>query len=622
MQINKNILGKHQYVLPYTSNYRYKLDVIENFWPAHPDVKTAISSALDGKIHQYPYHDDIYYELLNRISSYTETNASNIILTNGSDTALKIILEGYVTPESNTLIITPTYPHFISFIENLYHADIDYLNINLTDSDDVITDKIIKELSNKSYNLCYICNPNLPLGYVLNHNYLTKLLSENPKTMFVIDEAYYEYPIPGTVVPSASLLIKDYDNVCVTRTFSKAFGLAGLRIGYILSNQKTIDILRVLSNDKNVISASIYAANATLKNLDYYQKCSQEVQYLKQQVANELSEIVSDDDEIFDYNVKGGNFFLIFAKNPEKVVKIFREHRIYIRNKHDDVPYAIRITMGTAKMMDDVLLLCKFINIKSQLAKYRVVFDLDMTLRNGSKLSSPAISGINILNNLSYTICTSNGSQSIKEIYNWFINNGINIEFSQIINPVAMVYKYLMLKDYKNILIVAPKNVSDELSMFLPHLNIKNVFDDNVNKLFDIVIYTGSPALNTDQLALVCESLSNKAVLAYTDQGLTCDLTNSADTDKTGSAIIPDIGSYMSMFKSIGYESINIGKPVFLEYCDLSDVKYVVGDSIRSDGAVAKALSAVFVLVDQKCIQPYVDFDNKRIVINSVYDLN
>jgi len=624
MQINKNIVGKHQYTLPYASKYKYKLDVIENFWPIHPDIKQAIDVALDDKIHQYPYHDDIYYELLDHISSYTNVPTSDIILTNGSDSALKLIIDGYVTPDTNTLIITPTYPHFISFIENIYHGDIDYLNIDLFDSNVDIINKISNKLSTKQYNLCYICSPNLPLGYTLDHSNIIQLLNNYLNTMFIIDEAYFEYPPLDQIVPSASHLIKHHNNICVTRTFSKAFGLASLRLGYLLSNNDTINLLRVLSNDKNVTTVAIYAGNSALRNLDYYKKCINEVQELKKQVASELNSIISSNDEIYGYNMSGGNFFLLFAKNPAKVVEIFKEHYIFIRNKHDDVPNAIRVTMGTETMMKDVLLLCKFINIKSQLLSNKIIFDLDMTLRNGSKLTSPAFENITFLNKLDYYICTSNGSQSIDQIYNWFIDKDVLVQKSQIINPIIMVYNYINLKKFKNVLIVSPKEVTDELASLLPDINIQNVFNNkNEDQKFDLVVYTGSPILDVNQLINVCENLHNGAILAYTDQGMSCDLDNFADTDKIGSTIIPDIGSYMTMFKSTGYESINIGKPVFIDYTNLgsNNIKYVIGDSIRSDSAVSAKLNSIFILVSQDCGKPFVDFDNDRIVISCISDI-
>ncbi|AYV81800.1 MAG: histidinol-phosphate aminotransferase [Harvfovirus sp.] len=621
MEINKNIIGKHQYTLPYAPKYRYKLDVIENFWETHPDVKKAIGDAIDGKIHQYPYQDDTYFELLERIARYTNVSPHNIILTNGSDSALKLLLEAYVTSETNTLIILPTYPHFISFIENVYHGDIDYLNIHLNDTEESITSAIANKLALKQYNLCYICSPNLPLGYMLHNCSIVKLLKSFEKTMFIIDEAYYEYPIPDEVMTSASELIEEYHNLSVTRTFSKAFGLASLRLGYLISNKDNIDLVRVLSNDKNVTTISIYAGNAALRNLDYYQKCALEVQQLKKYVAKSLDKVISVDDEIFGYNVGGGNFFLLLARNPTRVVSIFKDHGIYIRNKHDDVPNAIRITMGTEKMMNDVLFLCKWINIKSQLQKSSVVFDLDMTIRNGSKLSSEAFDGILLLNQLDSYLCTSNGSQSIEEISCWLKSFSVNLDRKKIINPVRMVVNYLERHSYmRECLVVGPKSVTDELKLLCED-RITSVFDMNYKrkKNPDMVVYTGMPALGSDQVARVCEYVNQGAILGYTDSSVGCDLSNCADIEMMGDALMPDVGAYMKMFEMCGYKPINIGKQHMLDYWKFDkNIQFVVGDSIISDGGLAEALAATFIYVDANSKTSFVDFDNNRIVIPSI----
>ncbi len=108
--------------------------------------------------------------------------------------------------------------------------------------------------------------------------------------------------------------------------------------------------------------------------------------------------------------------------------------------------------------------------------------------------------------------------------------------------------------------------------------------------------------------------------MAYTDTSICTDLENCADTQKAGGAMMPDIGSYMKMLELSGYKSINIGKQTLSKFDE--KIKFVVGDSLSSDGVLADKLSVLFIHVNQNCQKPFVDIDNQRIVITSIKDLN
>lgn len=370
MLINKLLLNKEQYTLPFNKNLLYKLDVIQNYFPPHPDLESVVNKC--NNFHEYPYQDDVYMELLNNIAKYYNTSSlckDMITLTGGSDMALKAIIEAFVVPKSKVLIPVPTYPHFESFIANVLDESNVYKPVVLDhDYDDI--------LSKEHYDLVYLVSPNLPLGTTIDKNKLKSLLEKYTTTMFILDEAYIEY------TNDTSNIEYIYKNLIIVRTFSKAFGLAGLRIGYFIAHPEIKKMMSPVINDKNVTNIAIHAANFCLNNIEYYNSQIDDVQKnIKPYLKNELDIIIDKNSMIYDYSIKDGNYFMLFAKDTQKVCSIFMEHGIAVRDKSKDLKDSIRICMGPKYMMEDVVGVIKFINMRYLIQRYPTIFDLDGTLR-------------------------------------------------------------------------------------------------------------------------------------------------------------------------------------------------------------------------------------------------
>ncbi len=177
----------------------------------------------------YPYLD----ELKHKISEYNNLNADNILLTPGSDVGIKTMFELCVNPGDEVISTSPSFPMYEVYC-NLYGGSFKSINYeeNLTYS----IDKLI-ELINDKTSLILIANPNNPIGDYKTEKELTPLLEITNKLgiLVLIDEAYVEFS-PGTL----KHLTFKYDNVCISRTFSKAWGGAGVRLGYLMGNSNII----------------------------------------------------------------------------------------------------------------------------------------------------------------------------------------------------------------------------------------------------------------------------------------------------------------------------------------------------------------------------------------------
>lgn len=342
------------YLMPVHSNYKYKLDMIEMQFP-HPY----------DEYNFYPIFDNIHYDLLDEIAKYVNVSPDSILLTCGSDGALELICNTILTPESNCLILTPTYPQIFNFMSkcNIKTLDINTSNIYI----------LHKYLKNNKIDCCYMCLPNMPLGYIFNITQLTKIIDSNLSTFFIIDEAYYEY---GNLV-NFSNIVKGRMNIITTRTFSKFFAIPALRIGYLISND--ITIFNNTYNSKSVTNIAKTKALELIKNNDWIEKTRQLFEETKTYLITELNKIIHCDDVIYKYNLEYGPYFCIWTKKD--VIDIFEKHGVYVRNKDS----YIRITIASKESMMYIIKILKFINIKSFIKNSITGFDLDGTLRDGSE---------------------------------------------------------------------------------------------------------------------------------------------------------------------------------------------------------------------------------------------
>jgi histidinol-phosphate aminotransferase len=264
----------------------------------------------------------------------------------------------YIEKGDKILLITPTYDNFRLTCESQggqivsfeYKQDFS-LNIAL-----------LKEtIREKTPALIYICNPNNPTVNIISNDIILDIINEFRATLFLIDEAYYEFS-GQTMSP----YVKNYDNLFISRTFSKAFGLANFRIGYLLSQKANIDQISIIRNAKNVTSFAQIAAIVALSDLDYMRKYVSEVNYAKTQFKNEISRL----NGIINVFESSGNFLLLefdSKESKETIYNILYNNGIYVRNlTHSDLLIkCLRITIGTISQMEKVkTLMAKFCGYK------------------------------------------------------------------------------------------------------------------------------------------------------------------------------------------------------------------------------------------------------------------
>ncbi len=327
------------------------------------------------EINIYPGIDNKYKELLKLIGIYTNNPINNILLTHGSGESLKLILNTFTNIDTKILIPTPNYPGFI------HDAELKLSNVNQIYFNGLIDDIMILETYIKENDIIYLSIPNLPLGYEINQINLLNIIIKYPKKLFLIDEAYIEYGKNESYAKYTYL-----NNIIVIRTFSKAFALAGARLGYIICNSNLMKYLKIHYCTKTVTRYAIKCGLNVMKNLDYY------LNNVKEDIKNwtEFYEncklYIKPDDIIHDISYHSGAYCLLYTDYPKYIVNIFKKHKYLIRDKSNDVmKNCVRISLSLKNIMDELFVLIKKINGYYIYDTYYI--DIDDTIRKDKNSS-------------------------------------------------------------------------------------------------------------------------------------------------------------------------------------------------------------------------------------------
>ena len=312
-----------------------KLSNNENQLGASPKVLTYLKES-DAGIHLYP--DDNGINLKNALAKHWNINVNQISLGAGSNQLLWLIAQTFVEP--NDEVIIPQYS-FFSYYYAAIAAGANPVVVPTTNWKYNIS-SILNSI-NSNTKLIYIANPNNPTGSWINQQSLESFLQNVPShIVVVIDEAYYEY-IDNPDFPDSLYLQKLFPNIIVTRTFSKAYGLAGLRIGYSISNSNIASFLNNARDIFNVNSQALIAAQIALQDKDHIILSKT----LNQQGLEQLKSGLRSLD--IKYVATITNFITIYlGRYAQKIYELLLENGIIVcsLNNYDMSSY-LRITVGT-----------------------------------------------------------------------------------------------------------------------------------------------------------------------------------------------------------------------------------------------------------------------------------
>ena len=238
-----------------------KLASNENPRGLSPLVIDALASA-ESELTRYP--DGSAYLLKNRLQEFLGVSTDRITVGNGSNDVLELLGRVFLGEESETIVSQHAFIVY-PLVTRALGAQLKEIPAKNYGQD---LDATLAAISDKT-RMIFIANPNNPTGTWIDRRTLTGFLDQvRPDIIVVLDEAYFEY-VEEPEYPNGMELIDQYDNLVVTRTFSKVYGLAGLRVGYAVSNPAIADLMNRVRQPFNVNSMSLAAALVALDDQTY-----------------------------------------------------------------------------------------------------------------------------------------------------------------------------------------------------------------------------------------------------------------------------------------------------------------------------------------------------------------
>lgn len=313
-----------------------KLSQNENPFGASPKALTAIANNYQS-IYRYP--DMIHETLRNKLAQKYERLTENIINTAGSVELVDLIIKTFVGFNENIVTSKITFVAYDLLAKinqrECRHADLVAYTINPQN---------ILSLCDAKTKVVFIANPNNPTGTIISHNSLRELLQTLPSSIFVaIDEAYAEYVTDGSY-PDSFELQKIFPNLIILRTFSKIYGLAGLRIGYAVANKDIIQSLLKNRTPFSVSNLAAAAACAALDDTEFITECAFINQQERVVLYNELTRL--------DCVTVPSNTNFIFAEfksweEKDKILNSLKSDGILARDiKPFGVEKGLRLSIG------------------------------------------------------------------------------------------------------------------------------------------------------------------------------------------------------------------------------------------------------------------------------------
>jgi len=335
LPIRKAILQRKTYEAPAEGRLnKMRLDFNENTSGCGPAVLRALRKLTPQQLAMYPE----YAAPTRRIAEYFGITELELLLTNGGDDALRVFFDAFVEPRNHILICEPTFPMYRYYAE-IAGARVETLRYN-TEMEFPLDD-FVSALRKKPA-VVFIANPNNPTGTQLPRPAIKKILLAATNTVVVIDEAYAEFS-GVTVLP----WIRKYPNLFVTRTFSKAPGLAGLRLGAAIACRESLALLRRAMPPFPVNIGALVAAEAALQERSSIQNYVKQTRETREWFAGELTRLGV---RTFP---SAGNFLLAdFGSGGPALFKKLATQGILVRERSKDIGEGfVRISIGTTSEM-------------------------------------------------------------------------------------------------------------------------------------------------------------------------------------------------------------------------------------------------------------------------------
>jgi histidinol-phosphate aminotransferase len=295
----------------------------------------ANESPFENGVNRYP--DNKHYELKTVVSKIKNVQESQIVFGNGMDEILDLIVRVFCDPSLDQIItLPPTYGMYNVIAST---NNVENIEVPLNSDFSINVQKVLSKASEKT-KIIFLCSPNNPTGNSFKYCDVLKLINEFDG-IIVLDEAYIDFSSNNSLTG----LINEHDNLIITQTLSKAYGMAGLRLGIGLSNKKIIDYINKIKPPYNINSLSEKKVLSELKNIQSVKKNIMIVLNEKLKLQTALVNLCFVE-KVFNSDA---NFLLVKVDDVKLRCTQLLENGIIVRDRSNDFlcENCLRITVGT-----------------------------------------------------------------------------------------------------------------------------------------------------------------------------------------------------------------------------------------------------------------------------------
>lgn len=344
MELNANLMKHIRTVDPYVPGEQpqskvIKLNTNENPYPPSPEVERALKEMDTDRMRLYP--DPAAETLVRALAEEHQVGEDQIFVGVGSDDVLAMCFLTFFNSDKPILFPDITYSFYKVWAE-LYRIPYECPKLDAEF-------RIVKEEYYKDNGGVIFPNPNAPTAIYEELDFVEDVLKHNRDVFVIVDEAYIDF-----AGKSAAELIEKYENLIVVQTFSKSRSMAGMRIGYAISNPAVIRYLNDVKysfNSYTLNQTSLACGVAAVKDRAYFQKTTAQIVETREWAKERLTQLG------FEFPDAKANF--IFAKHPKydagELFEALKREHIYVRHWNSErISQYLRITIGTREEMEEL----------------------------------------------------------------------------------------------------------------------------------------------------------------------------------------------------------------------------------------------------------------------------
>jgi histidinol-phosphate aminotransferase len=316
-----------------------RLSANENPYGPSPKALKAMSDSFPLACRYPDEHNNV---LIDKLAKLNGVDRHQILLGDGSSEILKLCAETFTGKQGSSLVAAD--PTFEAILEQAKTNGAEVIKVPLTST---YAHDLPRMLSSAKGGLIYVCNPNNPTASITPKNELRDFIAKTPpETMVLVDEAYFHFadsPDYESMIP----LVRDYPNLLVARTFSKIYGMAGLRCGYCVAQKQTIDRMRARQMWDSVNIMALAAASASLDDPDQVPT--------GQRLNNEAKTFTVGELEKLGYKTipSQANFIMFDCKRPVvSLIQAMKEQNVHVGRLFPALPNHMRVTIGKKNEME------------------------------------------------------------------------------------------------------------------------------------------------------------------------------------------------------------------------------------------------------------------------------